>query len=129
MKENKRNRSERNERGVENDSLRDTRQNEPIREVGQDRSENETLRQADKGSGRSYDYGTPGSNEAGSERGNVSTGRGRQSTSRETLHGTADMNHEQELGRGRDVRRQSSGQNLAPKTGVTGSDFDGQNSI
>ena len=128
MKENKRNRSESNERNVENDQLRDTRSNEPIREVGQDRSENETLREADKGSGRSYDYGTQGSEQTDSGRGNVSTGRER--SSRETMHGTSDMSHDQELGRGRDIRRQAgSGSGLAPKSSVTGSDFEGQNSI
>lgn len=134
MKENQRNRSERNERNVEQDQLRNPTTNESMREVKQDRSQhdsgqNESLRDAEKGSGRSYDYGTEGSDQAGSERGNVSTGRS-QKASRDTMAGTSDMSHDQEIGKGRDIRRsQDSGQNLAPKTGVSGSDFDGQNSI
>jgi hypothetical protein len=128
MKENKRNRSESNERS-EQDQLRNTQSGESTREVRQDRSQSDNLREADKGSGRSYDYGTPGSQEAGSDRGNVSTGRSQRS-SRENMAGTSDMSHDQEIGKGRDVRRsQDSSQNLAPKSSVTGSDFDGQNSI
>ena len=129
MKENKRNRSESNERNVENDQLRNTGSNENSKNVRQDRSQSDNLREADKGSGRSYDYGTQGSEETEGQRGNASTGRSQQS-SRETMAGTSDMSHDQEIGKGRDNRRsQGSGQNLAPKMGTTGSDFDGQNAI
>ncbi len=126
MKENKR--SERNERNMENQPLRETGSNESIREVGQERREQDNLREADKGSGRSYDYGTPGSERTESDRSNVSTER--QQASRETVAGTADMKNNQATGRGRDVKRQAgSGSGLSPKMNVTGSDFDGQNSI
>ena len=129
MKENKRNRSESNERNEQQESLRNTQSGESTREVRQDRSQSDNLREADKGSGRSYDYGTPGSKESGSERSNVSSGRS-QGSSRENMAGTSDMSHDQEIGKGRDVRRsQASDQNLAPKSSVTGSDFDGQNAI
>lgn len=125
MNDNQRPRSESSEQNVEQDQLRNPTTNEVIREVSGDRGENETLRDAEQGSGRSYDYGTPGSEQAGSN--NLNVGR---NSSHETMHGTADMSSDQELGSGRDVRRsQGSGQNLAPKLGVTGSDFDGQNSI
>ncbi len=131
MKENKR--SERNERNLENQPLRQSDSNESIREVGQQRREHDNLREADKGSGRSYDYGTPGSERTESERtesdrSNISTGR--QQASRETVAGTADMKNNQATGRGRDLKRQAgSGSGLSPKMNVTGSDFDGQNSI
>jgi hypothetical protein len=132
MNENQRNQSGSEQQNTEQDQLRNPTTNEVIREVGQDRGENETLRDAEQGSGRSYDYGTQGSEQAGSNNeqasnNNMNTGR---NSSRETMAGTTDMSHDQEMGSGRDVRRtQGSGQNLAPKLGTTGSDFDGQNSI
>ena len=131
MKENQRSGMD-NQQDMQNDQLRGNTMNETIRDVSGDR--NETLRDADMGSGRSYDYGTQGSEEtdnlrsdAGDMGGGQGVGGGR---SRENVAGTADMKDEQITGAGRDVRRrQGSGQNLAPKLGTTGSHFDGQNSI
>jgi len=126
MKENQRNRSGMNEQNTQNEPMRNT-ENENRRDVGQERS-NESLRDAEQGSGRSYDYGTQGSEQT--EGGSANVGGSRQSGNRETMAGTADMKDDQVMGRGRDIRRQAgSGSGLAPKTGVTGSDFDGQNSI
>ena len=124
MKENQRNRSGNEQRNTEQDPMRN-QQNDSTREVGQNR-ESDNLRDADLGSGRSYDYGTQGSEQTE----NTSGTSGNRSSSRETMHGTADMKDEQVPGRGREMRRESgSGSGLAPKMGTTGSDFDGQNSI
>lgn len=124
MKENQRNTSGNEQRNTEQDPMRN-QQNDSTRQVGQS-GENETLRDAEQGSGRSYDYGTQGSEQTEQTSGTT----GNRSTSRETMHGTADMKDEMVPGRGREMRRESgSGSGLAPKMGTTGSDFDGQNSI
>ena len=124
MKENQMNRGGNEQRNTEQDQMRN-QQNDSMQNVGQNR-ENESLRDSDLGSGRSYDYGTQGSEQTEQTSGTT----GNRSTSRETMHGTADMKDEQVPGRGREMRRESgSGSGLAPKMGTTGSDFDGQNSI
>lgn len=128
MKENQRNQRDMDQRSNEQENMRNPQQDR-TREVGQNREQNESLRDAEQGSGRSYDYGTQGSEqtENTSSGSSLNSGTGR----RESVAGTTDMRDEQALGRSRNNSRRQpgSGSGLAPKTGTTGSDYDGQNSI
>jgi hypothetical protein len=113
-----------NERTSEQDQLRGNTMNETIRNVGNMDEKNETLRDAEQGSGRSYDYGTEGSDMSDTSRRNSDAGQQNASASR---GGTSDMDDESIAGAGRDTRTQR-GSGLTTKRSITGSDFDGQNS-
>ncbi len=126
MKENKRNDKHNEQKRAEEDQLRDKTMNETIRDVNNDRDieQNETLRNAEQGSGRSYDYGAEGSDNQ-RKRGGLNYDQ--QDTSG-TRGGTVDMDDQTVSGAGRATPGATgTGSGLAPKTGVTGSDYDGQN--
>jgi hypothetical protein len=128
MEKNQRNEDMRNERrrSSEQDQSRQST-NENRREVRQDRDmeQNESLRDADQGSGRSYDYGTEGSDM------DTNSTRRTDHTSHQNLSsntgGTVDMGPNSLTGSNNRTSRAGTGSGLNTKRGVTGSDFDGQN--
>lgn len=81
---------------------------------------------ADQGTGRSYDYGTPGSEPDNmNEQQNVSNDR-QQGTSNNS-GGTSDMGNNALTSGSRSDSRAGTGSGLNTKRSITGSDFDGQN--
>ena len=127
MEKNQRNQKNQEQRSSEQDQLRQSTPQEPTTNVGQNRDmeQNESLRDAEQGSGRSYDYGTEGSDMDRGGTGRRNDHSGHQNLSSNT-GGTVDMGPNSITGSNRESRA-GTGSGLNTKRSVTGSDFDGQN--
>jgi hypothetical protein len=131
MGQNLGNNNENNQRGNDNMGQQNDQDNQSLNTAAGLRQQ-ATQQQDASGSGRSYDYGTEGSNEEEINQqlglnSNQQTVTGTQDASGQNNNSTTDLGNDSISGAGRSSSRAGTGSGLDTKRSVTGSDFDGQN--